>query len=316
MYIYLDIVQGFSCEMCGTCCRRDWSVTVDKESFLRNRDYFGASGRTEEFGQAFVRLETNRALGEYAYIKKQDDGGCCFLGKDNLCRLHREAGHQHLDSVCQTFPRYPMDSERAVEVTLSFSCPAVLKKIERWEPLEVIRSESLPIVVNSDSYVVSVYPSQQQGFTPLRYYFELEHHFIDIIQCRGLDLEERISLVTSTVDVIEKISHDERFGELLRKTINDNYDFMDQAVAKDISLADVLVEHFFVNFIFKKPFYIYGLRSGAKIMLEMWQTIKSCRQGVTEPMEERTKIFAAVMGLELKYSHNRQSVSSWLARSN
>jgi len=24
MYIYLDIVEQFSCEMCGTCCRNDF----------------------------------------------------------------------------------------------------------------------------------------------------------------------------------------------------------------------------------------------------------------------------------------------------
>ena len=62
MYIYPDIVAGFSCEMCGTCCRNDWLVTLDKTSYQRNQKLFASKGKMDEFRQAFVLLHDQTAL--------------------------------------------------------------------------------------------------------------------------------------------------------------------------------------------------------------------------------------------------------------
>ncbi|MBP2650795.1 MAG: hypothetical protein H6Q74_1620 [Firmicutes bacterium] len=314
MYIYLDIAEGFSCAMCGACCRNDWLVTVDQASYFRNAEYFGRQNKTDEFYEAFRLMETTTSVGEYAYISKRDNGGCWFLGKDNLCRLQREAGHQHLDAVCQTFPRYPMDTERGVEMTLSFSCPTVLAKAERWEPLMVIRADQPPLKIPDDSYIVSVYSDQQARFTPLYHYFELEHHFIDIMQCRRLKVLERLDLMSKTIGAILAIQHDERFGQILYQIINRNYDFMDQPEEKCLSMADILIEHFFVNFLFKKPVYIYGLQASLTIMRNMWQQFVTCQQGIASSDEGLTATRRAIMRLEIQYGHDRKSLMQWLAK--
>jgi len=208
MYIYLDFLTGFSCEKCGTCCRNDWQITVDEATFRRNAQMFARLGQEAVFLSAFIPIKNGGGLGEYAYIAKQQNGACWFLDTNQLCSLQKEVGHDHLDAVCQTYPRYPMNSARGCELTLSLSCPAVLHLIsQRSAPLAVIRSDQPPISFNLTNYVVEIHPQQKAAQDPLRYYFELEHHFIDILQWRSLLLSERLELFRRTIEALAGIDH-------------------------------------------------------------------------------------------------------------
>lgn len=311
MYIYLDIVEKFSCQICGTCCRNDWQVTLDQASYERNYGLFARKGRLDEFRQAFVTITGKVKPGEYAAIAKQSAGGACwFLAENNFCRLHREAGHQHLDAVCQTFPRYPMTSARGIELTLSFSCPAVLNQVARVEPLQLVKSEISPLQLIPDQYTEQVFPKQKRNSDPLRYYFELEQHFIDIIQCRGLPFEQRISLLGQTVQQLDACTDHEDVGDLLNQLFWRNYDRMEagaEAAQPELS-AEILIEHFLVNFIFKKPFYTYGLQQAFYWLDSFWQTIiRGIKHSSHQAQwDDAQKI---IMGLEVQYGHNRSSLA-------
>ncbi len=312
MYIYLDIIEGFSCEMCGSCCRRDWSVTLDEESYERNENLFLATGRSEEFKKVFIPLSDKSGLGEYASIAKKANGGCWFLAEDNRCQLQGEAGHDHLDHVCQIYPRYPMNTARGTELTLSFSCPAVIKLASRMAPLKIIRSEEKPIDMNSDHDVAYVYPQQQPISNPLRYYFEIEQHFIDIMQCRSMPVGERLQMVIRTAQRISAVTQDDYLGQELNKVFNDNYDLLDAKIdsAEESSpeLSEILLENFFVNFIFKKPFYIYGLQRTVQLLLSIWQRVEKARQLVANPIMDIECTKSIIMEVELEYSHNRKAL--------
>jgi len=308
MYIYIDMVEGFTCEMCGKCCRNDWLVTVDKESYQRNEKFFAAKGKIDEFQQAFVPLKDQSSFGEYAYISKGATGGCCFLTGDNYCTLHREAGHEHLDSVCQTFPRYPMNTTRGLELTLTLNCPAVFKRIERIAPLEVRRSEDGPLEVSPNSAVVHVFPQQQSENSALRYYFELEQHFIDILQSRSLTMAERMDFLTATVEKISKAEGKESFSQDLNQIVYNNYDRLDEqeksvTETKELT-AEILLEHFFVNVIFQKNFYIYGLEKGLALLQRFWQRLEYSRQGLMSPREDITITKATIMQIAFEHSHH------------
>ena len=310
MYIYIDLCEAFNCEMCGACCRNDWQVTLDEASYHRNAALFNTTGKNAEFQKAFVPIVGTGGLGEYAYIAKQANGGCWFLEDTNLCRLHAELGHDHLDNVCQIFPRYPMDTARGVELTLSFSCPAVLSMVSRrTEPLKVIRSERQPMPMKLDDYVVQVYPKQQPVYNPLRYYFELEHHFIDIVQCRSISLEERLQFLEDTVSIISNLRADDTLGQELNRIFQGNYELLDSKGAQEqleCKTADILLEHFFVNFIFKKPFYIYGLQRMRRLLQTIWQQVERARSCVEDPVMDMECTRADIMKLEFQYSHNRR----------
>jgi len=309
MYIYLDMVEGFTCEMCGKCCRNEWLVTVDKESYQRNESFFAAKGKNDEFQRAFVPLTDQRSFGEYAYIAKGAAGGCYFLTKDNYCILHREAGHEHLDHVCQTFPRYPMNTTRGLELTLTLNCPAVFKRIERNAPLEVIRSEQPPLEVQPDSVAVHVFPSQRPENSALRYYFELEQHFIDILQSRSLKMAERLQFLTATIEKICKAEGKDSFGQSLNQIIYENYDILDSKEKEEGGsaeiTAEILLEHFFVNIIFQKNFYVYGLRKGLVLLQSFWQRLEYLRQGLMTAKEDRDITRVAIMQIAFEHNHHR-----------
>lgn len=309
MYIYLDIAAGFRCEMCGTCCRNDWMVTVDEESFARNARLFASTGREQEFARAFIRISGGGSPGEYAYIAKRPEGGCWFLQTDQLCRLHREAGHEHLDSVCRTFPRYPLDTARGAELTLSFSCPAVIRLVSRQQPLAVVRSEQAPLAAMPDSCVAQVYPRQHSDRHPLYYYFELEQHFIDILQCRGMTIGERAEFLLKTAAAIDCLDKRDSLGQDLNRLIYGNYEQLEQAAGLvQPDMADLLTEHFLVNFVFQKPFYLYGLRQGAGLVRHFCSRIDAARTGITDPAARLQQTKNSIMALELQYGHNRKEL--------
>lgn len=312
MYIYMDIIKEFSCEMCGQCCRNDWQVTMDEESYWRNFQLFIKRSREEEFSRAFVPIVGNKELGEYAFITKKKNGGCWFLGENNLCQLQGEAGHSHLDAVCQTFPRYPMNTSRGIELTLSFSCPAVIKIASRMEPLAMIRSKEQPIAINSNNDIVHVYPEQKGPDNPLRYYFEIEHHFIDLLQARTLTMGQRIQLLTETVQKISGLQQNEMFGQNLSRVIYENYDLLDRkdppAQSIDEFTSEMLKENFFVNFVFKKPFYVYGLQRGMFLLDTMWRKIETKMNGEFSVSRDIELTTSVIMELEFQYSHNRRAL--------
>jgi lysine-N-methylase len=311
MYIYMDIALKFSCRACGKCCRNDWQVTVDEESYQRNAELFLKVGAQAEFQRAFVPLQGRKSLEEYAYIAKRPGGGCWFLTADNLCRLQQQAGHSHLDAVCQTFPRYPMNTARGIELTLSFSCPSVLKMVSRIEPLTIIRSDHALLDFTPSAYTVDVYPSQQPLFSPLRHYFELEQHFIDILQCRGMKIVERLNLMQATVDAVTTLKHDEHFNRNLTSLLYHNYDLLDDAlepVRTDCYTPDILLEHFLVNFVFKKPFYTYGLRRSLLILEHIWRYIESIRKQAIDEITDMEFTEKAIRDVEFQYGHNRRAL--------
>lgn len=312
MYIYLDIVEHFACQMCGSCCRNDWQVTLDQASYQRNAALFAQIGCQEEFGQAFQVLKGRQQPGEFAAIAKQPGSTrCWFLTGQNLCRLHATAGHAHLDTVCQTYPRYPMTSARGIELTLSFSCPAVLQLLRRNQPLRLMKSEKAPVAFVPEQYTEQVFPRQKRQSDPLRYYFELEQHVIDILQCRRLTFPERLELLARTVRQIDDCGPEENLGSFLNQLFWHNYDILEAGTAPEETglTAVILTEHFFVNFIFKKPFYAYGLQQTVRWLEAFWDRIAR-HVAAAAPGTEWQAAQEAIVELELRYGHQRSLLLS------
>jgi len=311
MYLYMDIALNFSCEACAKCCRNDWQVTVNEKSYRRNAELFLNIGKQAEFQLAFIPIQGQKELGEYAYIAKKANGECWFLATDNLCKLQKQAGHDHLDAVCQTFPRCPMNTARGIELTLSFSCPAVLKRVNRCEPLTVIRSEYPPISFIPDTYIANVFPNQQPISSPLRYYFELEQHFMDILQCRGMTIFERITLIRKTISAITELTSDNDFNGNLTSLLYHNYDLLDAAALpapSEYYTADILLEHFLVNLVFKKFFYVYSLQRGLLLLEHIWHYIDNVRSQATDILTDIELTRSAILAVEFQYGHNRRAL--------
>lgn len=306
MFVYLDIVEKFACQQCGVCCRNNWLVTVDEAGYLRNRELFQAAGREDEFLQAFVPLLGEADYGEYARIAKRASGGCWFLTPENLCRLQQIAGHEHLDTVCQWFPRYPMDTQRGIEFSLSFSCPAALKLALREQPLRIVRSEESPIPRLPLDFVNHVYPSQQPEHSALHYYFEIEQHLIDLLQQRKLALTERLSMTRRFVTALECLTDPEKMGREINCLVGSDYERIDALASAGGpdrgGPAQWLIENYFVNFIFRKSLYSNGFAKTLQQLGLMQERLGGyLHEGV---IFDENDVAQAILQLELEYNHN------------
>ena len=306
MYIYLDIVKEFSCRQCGRCCQNDWLVTVDEDGYRRNRDLFAAMGRNNEFEQAFIPLGEAADYGEYAKIAKRPGKGCWFLTGHHLCRLQQMAGHEHLDSVCQWFPRYPMDTERGIELSLSFSCPEALRLAQREEPLRVVRSEVSPLPVTPGDFVTYVYPSQQHENHALRYYFELEGHLIDILQSRTVFLQDRLMMARRLLENLAIASANERVTEKIGRLFQADYERIDAAGSRNLAEENAkfwLAENFFVNFFFRKNIYRHGFEETARQLDGIQEQLRPFLRDKKMAGDELPAMIETMVQLETEYNH-------------
>ena len=75
--------------------------------------------------------------------------------------------------------------------------------------------------------------------------------------------------------------------------------------AKELT-AEILLEHFFVNVIFQKNFYIYDLKKGLALLQKFWQRLEYSRQGLVSPREDREITKATIMQIAFEHNHQRK----------
>jgi lysine-N-methylase len=172
--------------------------------------------------------------------------------------------------------------------------------------LEIIRSEVKPAHIYSDDFVTQVYPQQSPADEPLHYYFELEQHFIDILQWRSLPMTERLNRICDTVHILCSSKIDD-MGREITRIIYHNYEQLevDGAYPLKSDASDILVENYFVNTIFKKLLYDQGLIRGAAILQLLWRHIEQVSKQETNENSRWERVRAAILELEFEYSHHR-----------
>lgn len=128
-----ELVDKFSCSMCGECCQRPWWIGlprsyVDKWYAVFDQD---PSGR---FRDPFIKLD-NPTDAQYADMRRKPGSSeCIFLLDDRSCYIHREHGAEALSHVCRIFPRYESWFGAFFGSFLLPGCPDVQSLIQA-EPL-------------------------------------------------------------------------------------------------------------------------------------------------------------------------------------
>jgi len=80
------------CRGCGECCRNPWRIILNVEDIKK----------ITKLGYPidnFVVVKTGNAE-----FKRKQDLSCVFLGKDNLCLIHKKHGYQYKANTCKKFP--------------------------------------------------------------------------------------------------------------------------------------------------------------------------------------------------------------------
>ncbi|MGL5515022.1 MAG: flagellin lysine-N-methylase, partial [Sporomusa sp.] len=153
----------------------------------------------------------------------------------------------------------------------------------------------------AEHFAVYVYPAQQPVNTPLYYYFEIETHLIDLLQCRAMAFNDRLAFLAATTQAVAALPQDQTFSCRLTDLFSKNYDWLDEVAVACIPSAfsdgDGLVENFFVNFVFKKPFYLYGFDKTLQLLNYLYRQVVNAND-----------VADAIRQFEFQYGHEPQAL--------
>lgn len=186
LYTILTITGNFSdtADRCrGTCCA-GWQIVIDNKSLHKYRKVRGKFGR---------RLR--RSIHWRGKTFRQDkEKRCAFLEPDNLCSMYTELGAKGLCRTCRLYPRHVEEFEGVREITLSVSCPEVARiLLGKEEPVCFLTYEKEGEEEYED-YNPFLYSKLADG----------QKEILGILQNRKIELKERIELVLSLAEDMER----------------------------------------------------------------------------------------------------------------
>ena len=115
-----------------TCCAY-WEVVIDKAT---DRYYQSVGG---EYGK-YLNENIDRSKDPAKMV--MINGRCSQLRDDNLCRLYRELGPEHMCMTCKVFPRIGVNVGDYIMECLTLSCPEAGRLMfAHEEPLKITQAE-------------------------------------------------------------------------------------------------------------------------------------------------------------------------------
>jgi lysine-N-methylase len=113
----LTVLQNWDCHSCGDCCR---SYAVPATAEERQRIEGQGWEKLPEFQGVSFFVKRG---GEY-YLNHRADGGCVFLGPDNLCRIHAKFGSAAKPLACRIYPFLLVPAGDHWNLGLRLACPS------------------------------------------------------------------------------------------------------------------------------------------------------------------------------------------------
>jgi lysine-N-methylase len=113
----LTVLQNWDCHSCGDCCR---SYAVPATADERRR----IEGQGWEQLPEFQGVPFFVKRGDEFYLNHRADGGCVFLGPDNLCRIHAKFGSSAKPLACRIYPFLLVPAGDHWNLGLRLACPS------------------------------------------------------------------------------------------------------------------------------------------------------------------------------------------------
>ncbi len=113
----LPVLQNWDCHSCGDCCR---SYAVPATADERRR----IEGQGWESLPDFQGVPFFVKRGGEFYLNHRADGGCVFLGTDNLCRIHGKFGSAAKPLACRIYPFLLVPAGDHWNLGLRLACPS------------------------------------------------------------------------------------------------------------------------------------------------------------------------------------------------
>lgn len=147
-YTFPDYYREFSCtaDRCEDTCCGGWQIVADRKALRRYREAARKDervlGRYREISEDFRKRLVHSVNWRKGTFRRDEEGRCAFLNKENLCDMYIALGPDSLCRTCRLYPRHVEEFENIREITLSISCPEVAAiLLNRREPVRFIAVE-------------------------------------------------------------------------------------------------------------------------------------------------------------------------------
>ncbi|MBE6063444.1 MAG: flagellar protein FliB [Clostridium butyricum] len=194
-----DYFKQFKCiaSQCEDTCCAGWEIVIDDETYDIYKSVEGQFGK---------RLKDEIYLdGDNEHIFKLKGNDCAFLNKNKMCDIYSELGEEALCYTCQQYPRYTEEFGSIREVGLSLSCPEAARIIlgtSKITDFETSEDDGMVPAYNDISFDIFMQLSKSRKV------------MFEIIQNRSIDLNDRIAIVLSFSQEIQKKIDDNRIDEI------------------------------------------------------------------------------------------------------
>ena len=209
-----------------TCCA-GWDINIDEDTYEK---YINSTGSLKELVQGKFKENKN----SYDYLNKgfmilKEKNKCPFLNDNLLCDIHGKVGEESLCITCKRFPRVYNIVDNIYEKSGLASCPEICikaflnkNKMEFIEMEEVVDESAIEIRRIIDTEIF------EGSDNLLQYFWDIRVKSINIIQNRNFSIEERLGILKSFYNKIEKYYNEkdfEKIEELLEKYSERDIDF-------------------------------------------------------------------------------------------
>ena len=201
VYLQPKYVSEFHCDgkICpANCCRRDWKISVDEETFKK---YLSLESDEHE-----LTRHISFDGGEYFILH---DGACPFLNADGLCSIQLQRGEENISQLCQTYPRQLYNVGGFIERSLTLTCPLAAQLI--LNPKSRIEFETREIELPNWARRQILVSETNLPQEILPYAIEIQLTAISILQERRLSIDGRLIVLGFYLRQLEGI---QRRGDL------------------------------------------------------------------------------------------------------
>ena len=198
LYFQPQYVREFVCDgaKCpNSCCRRNWNISVDDDTYARYANLKPES-KARELTKLFARDD---ATGKF-YLRQHP---CPLLTEQGWCGLQLEHGEEFLSLVCRTYPRQTFCFGNFFERSLSLTCPLAAEMILfRNEPLGFELVEVSEKIHGGKSILVDEMYVPESLFAHVA---EIQIAMISILQERTLTIDQRLIVLGFFLDRLDEI---------------------------------------------------------------------------------------------------------------
>lgn len=198
---YYDRFVCTASECRDNCCFGGWQIDIDEETV---EFYNSVEG---DFGN-----ELRNAL-DYtdAPCFKLKDGVCPFLDFDNLCRIYKEIGPEHMGFVCTQFPRFSEYYGGIKESGIGLACEEAARLI-------LIDNEKFHYIEREIDDIP--YEDSEYDAVLSKALFYIREQIYELLDDEAIGLREKLCILVRSLDEVQKLINDNDYDSIITYRLN------------------------------------------------------------------------------------------------